>query len=364
MYYGQYINSLASIGIAFCISLAACSNHSEPQSYSDDGEDLSLSIPSAIAKTRINTDDLELSVSISGQNVLMTPTENADQTEAMSSNTNWVGKISVPVGQILQLSVRWSINLVVLATLDKNIGPYTSDNEPIFVPADYTYPDDDNDGFTNLQELNATPPTKVDDPLSIPTSNAAVNPQGLDANRDGIADAQDDINSDGLVDVYDMPKQYKRGNKGPAGGWVVYTADNGRSGLEVAPMDHSSLVRWYCDDEAWPAVEAHVAGSGEHNSMAMLEGCAGTGFVDAAVTADNYELNGFSDWFLPSIAELELIAEVVALDELAFFDVNIHYWSSSQHDTATSAWAYDILGEEQVLHERSDLLRVRAVRAF
>jgi len=309
MFDGQYKNTLAFIGVAVCTSLFACSNPSEPQSNPDDPENFSIPIPSAIAKARINPDELDLLVSVNGQNVPMMPPDNSNQAEGMPEDTTWSGTIPVPVGQTLQLSVRWSIDLVDLATLDRKIEALTSDSNVIFLPNAYTYPDDDKDNFTNLQELSATPPTEVDNSISIPTSDAVVNPNGIDANGNGIADAEDDTNG-----------------RGPAGGWVFHVTNNGQSGLEVAPEDHGQLVRWYCVDDTLPGATGLEVGTGEQNSMQMLQVCAGTGFVDAAVVADTYELNGFTDWFLPSVSELFLIYEFVARDEfgLSGFDENVH----------------------------------------
>jgi len=42
-------------------------------------------------------------------------------------------------------------------------------------------------------------------------------------------------------------------------------------------------------------------------------------------------LNGYSDWFLPSIDELHLIYSVIGLPQYAY------YWSSSEYDS-DNAW--------------------------
>jgi len=360
MIYGKYINTLYFFGISVCALLSACSNSVEPQSNENRSGEFSFDIPPAIAKAEFNPADLELTVLVNEQNVAMMPL----QSDNPAGGTTWSATIPVPVGVALQISVRWSIGPVDLATLDRTLTALTADGRVTISPSNYIYPDEDKDNFTNLQELKATPPTEVDNAFSIPTADAVLNPNGIDANRDGIADAQDDINGDGLVDSNDLPRTYNIGDKGPAGGWVIHLTDKGRGGLEVAPEDYSRSVRWYCDDVTLPGAEGILVGTGKQNTINMLDGCASTGFVDAASAADTYEFAGFTDWFLPSIAELNLIAALVERGKLNILNENIHYWSSSQHETATSAWAYDISSVNQVLHERSDLLRVRAIRAF
>ena len=96
---------------------------------------------------------------------------------------------------------------------------------------------------------------------------------------------------------------YAIGDKGPAGGFVFYVINGGHSGLEAAPEDivvePNNLL--FCDD---PIPDAYFTaiGSGQSNTRAILRVCYGGSM--AAVLADRYSLNGFSDWFLPSRDEL------------------------------------------------------------
>ncbi|MCP4230132.1 MAG: hypothetical protein GY771_08285, partial [bacterium] len=114
----------------------------------------------------------------------------------------------------------------------------------------------------------------------------------------------------------DYAKTYEIGQTGPAGGIVFYVTAGGSSGLEAAPPPGSLapwLAPWSCYSNPFdppsslPIVEwsggvsGTAVGTGAQNTADIVESCVTMpDFEFAAKKADEYTLNGFDDWFLPS----------------------------------------------------------------
>lgn len=148
------------------------------------------------------------------------------------------------------------------------------------------------------------------------------------------------------------------GDTGPAGGKVFYLSDaNGLHGLEAATVDQSNGIQWGCWNDAVGGTSTAV-GTGKANTAAINAIC-GTG--TAAQVAASYSLNGYSDWYLPSKDELDLLLKKqVVVGGFA----DRMYWSSSEYPFRAYAWYirfnYGVHGSAQ----HSMLQSVRAVRAF
>ncbi len=131
--------------------------------------------------------------------------------------------------------------------------------------------------------------------------------------------------------VYVAEIVYEIGDTGPAGGKIFYVnpdaSTDGWKYLEVAPLP-SPQVSWYY----WSDIETVAVGgtsieigSGITNTALILSQAGHTN--SAAKICDDFILNTFTDWFLPSKNELDL---------LDFKDQGC-YWSSSE-GSATTAW--------------------------
>lgn len=100
---------------------------------------------------------------------------------------------------------------------------------------------------------------------------------------------------------------YEIGLPGPAGGIVFYISDGGgnrirgRHGMEAAPVDQG-MAPWGCAKTEIRGAEGTEIGTGAQNTQAILSQCTEPG--TAAAIADSYELNGYTDWYLPSLKEL------------------------------------------------------------
>ena len=165
---------------------------------------------------------------------------------------------------------------------------------------------------------------------------------------------------------------YVIGQIGPAGGIVFYITNGGLNGLEAAPADQSIPLApgaaWGCNGTLIAGADGTAVGSGAQNTADILAGCLDTPI--AAEIANGYTLNGFSDWFLPSIDELnELYLQkdiVGGFSEVCpDFGCSI-YWSSSELFSTldNNAHAVDFSDGVNYGFITDQLLGVRAVRAF
>ena len=159
-----------------------------------------------------------------------------------------------------------------------------------------------------------------------------------------------------------LEKTYVIGHTGPAGGIVFYTLGLGHHGLEAATIDQAIPLNpgaeWGCTGTAVAGAFGIAIGTGAQNTAVILAGCSTAGI--AARLADNFTLNGYNDWFLPSRDELhELYLNRVGV---AGFTSGA-YWSSSQV-SATFAQYVVFASGNQFVATKNNPFGVRAVRAF
>jgi hypothetical protein len=156
------------------------------------------------------------------------------------------------------------------------------------------------------------------------------------------------------------------GDKGPAGGIVFYVTDGGKHGLEVGPTDLGPTL-WGCLGAVITGADSHNVGSGQQNTLDILAGCSEPN--NAAQIANDYTLNGYGDWFLPSIDELNLMSinigpqAAAPLTNAGNFYTGTQYWSSSEYDWIYG-WAWDFSGKGYFLYKDIKYLSVRPIRAF
>ena len=157
-----------------------------------------------------------------------------------------------------------------------------------------------------------------------------------------------------------VPRLYEIGDSGPAGGIVFYVDASGLHGLEAAPADQSSEVPWGCYGKHIYGADGLAVGTGAQNTADILAGC--TESPIAAEIAHTYSLNGYTDWFLPSRDELNLLY----LQKLVVggFATGGRYWSSTEYGS-DEAWYQNFGdGRQDYVNGKGSPWRVRAVRAF
>jgi TolB-like protein len=135
---------------------------------------------------------------------------------------------------------------------------------------------------------------------------------------------------------------YRIGDTGPAGGLVFYDKGNSIGGwryLEAAPAGLGPTV--YISNpgnfppnlyQLWERTydnTGRAIGRGISNTEYLMQIAQAVGGFNWAVRAcDNYELNGFNDWFLPSRDELNFIYGNLYLQGLGNYRQE-QYWSST-----------------------------------
>jgi hypothetical protein len=99
-------------------------------------------------------------------------------------------------------------------------------------------------------------------------------------------------------------------------------------------------------------------GTGFFNTSAIADSC---GAGNAAFICDTLSLNGFTDWFLPSLNEFSKI--YINRTTIGGFE-NDYYWTSCEMDNPSQAWAIAFNFGNLVPFFRTIQHRVRAARYF
>jgi hypothetical protein len=142
-----------------------------------------------------------------------------------------------------------------------------------------------------------------------------------------------------------------------AGGMVFYLDGSGLHGLVVTEID-VGYFPWGCEGASIPTSPAF--GSGAANTAAIIASCAEANI--AAKVADNLVLNGYSDWFLPSLEELSLVYSNIHLKGLGGLDYAMP-WSSTEVDATQAYVIYFYNGGGWTMRKGYNRA-IRAIRAF
>jgi hypothetical protein len=161
----------------------------------------------------------------------------------------------------------------------------------------------------------------------------------------------------------DEPTVYNVGDLGPAGGIVFHIADGGLHGLEASLEDQAIPfdpgAEWGCAGTEIAGADGTEIGTGAQNTADILAGCATAGI--AARLADDYTVNGFDDWFLPSEDEM---AALYLHQYLVGGFAPFHYWGSTEISAIfADTWRFSAVGQCGDCIKGS-FAGVRAVRAF
>lgn len=150
------------------------------------------------------------------------------------------------------------------------------------------------------------------------------------------------------------------------GGIIVYIFQSGdpgyvsgeTHGLIAAPSDQSSSIQWWNGSYTITGATGMALGTGNNNTNTIVTSQGGGSY--AAKLCADLVLDGYSDWYLPSINELaKLYLNRVAVG--GFF--GNYYWSSSEGDAANARYYHFVYGA-QYIGAKSGSLNVRAFRSF
>jgi|GEM_PF-1545151 len=168
-----------------------------------------------------------------------------------------------------------------------------------------------------------------------------------------------------IVNVMVAAPAYNLRDVGPAGGLIFYInptcTTDGWVYLEAAPSDRSSTQRWSNLLTTIGTTSQNV-GTGNTNTNMIINQ---VGHTDSAANAcKQTSVNGYGDWFLPSLGELNLMfSNLKALGVGGF--VNNYYWSSSENpDKWAFVKAFYLYGEVTNNQKNLTNLPTRCIRKF
>jgi hypothetical protein len=151
-------------------------------------------------------------------------------------------------------------------------------------------------------------------------------------------------------------------------GGIVFWVDpnDNTKGLVCALTDQSAGIIWHATNDGTTGATATAIGTGQANTDEIIE------LYDtennAAKLCDDFVLDGYSDWYLPSKDELNKMYEnigqgnTLGLGNVGGFAAS-GYWSSSEN-YSNFAWYSNFYDGYSDLKLKSSTYRVRAVRAF
>jgi len=168
------------------------------------------------------------------------------------------------------------------------------------------------------------------------------------------------------------------GSIGPSGGYIFYdkgSYSNGWRYLEAAPASSEFRAQWGLYSITCPGTQTGI-GTGRANTTTiinLLNANNQTGRAAQLCVALN--INGYTGWFLPSRDELNEMWIALKMDRNNIGGFNIsgiwpqgYYWSSSDYNAYGSqynTWSQRFNdGSQSAGNSRSDILSVRAIRAF
>ena len=168
------------------------------------------------------------------------------------------------------------------------------------------------------------------------------------------------------VILYAQWKPYALRDTGPAGGHIFYDKGSYSDGwryLEAAPVSTEwTGIQWGSYGTLIGGTLTGI-GAGQNNTTTIvtwLDSHLETGC--AAQLCNDLTVDGYSDWFLPSKDELNLMYENLKVHEVGSF-ADYHYWSSSE-GTAFSTRGQRFDSGSWGYYFKDHTYRVRAVRAF
>ncbi len=132
-------------------------------------------------------------------------------------------------------------------------------------------------------------------------------------------------------------------------------------GLIAAASDQSTAAEWGCQGYEIPGADGTTLGTGNQNTIDIMDFCTTAGI--AARICGDLVLNGYNDWYLPSLDELlKLYINRVAIGGFS----STNYWTSSEHNVFIYNGARFVNFQDGSINWniKNITYYVRAIRAF
>ena len=162
-------------------------------------------------------------------------------------------------------------------------------------------------------------------------------------------------------------------------GGIIFYLDGNGGGLVAAPTDQSSGSEFGCKGILISGADGTSIGSGFQNTQDIVNASCSPSTLSSSLAAEicgSLLLGGYSDWFLPSRDEINLVWQNLADSDgngvntgqsdpnnIGGF-VNSYYWSSTESDN-NNAWIQSFInGSWGGGNSKASSHKVRAIRAF
>ena len=158
---------------------------------------------------------------------------------------------------------------------------------------------------------------------------------------------------------------YSVGDLVPAlGGYIFYLDGSGCHGLVAKATDEAGTYQWSSTNFTTWAYASGIYGGAQNTKKSISRAVANSSTCAAASVCDNLASGGYTDWYLPSKDELDMMYVNLHLQGLGGF-ASVYYWSSTEGD-GHSAWGQDFSygGAQGANYGKNGNGAVRAVRAF
>lgn len=132
------------------------------------------------------------------------------------------------------------------------------------------------------------------------------------------------------------------------------------TGLISATSDQSSGIQWYNGTNILIGTTSPNIGEGQNNTNEIIA-AQGAGSY-AAKLCDDTTIDGYSDWYLPSLFELDKLYTNLFLNSIGGFS-SVPYWSSYEVDLTNGQGTNFSTGNHWTA-PKSSAYNIRAVRSF
>lgn len=216
--------------------------------------------------------------------------------------------------------------------------------------------------IANKQTMTATAPVSITgNPTVIASGAVAISIAAATPSTAGSMSATDKTKLNAIaIPAHTIGESY-------GGGIIFYLDASGKHGLIAATTDQSTGIQWYNGSYTNTTAFASSVGAGDGNTS-MIVFNQGAGAYAAKLC---YDLNtgGFTDWYLPSKYELNLMYQnigqgnLLGLGNVGGFAYN-YYWSSTENYTNLAWFQCFFCSGSQNYGYKNLTNYVRAVRAF
>ena len=145
------------------------------------------------------------------------------------------------------------------------------------------------------------------------------------------------------------------------GGIIFYLDATGCHGLVAKATDEAGTYQWSSTNFPSYAYASGIYGGAQNTKKSIARAIAQSSTCPAASVCDWDVSGGYTDWYLPSKDELDMMYVNLHLQGLGNFNNN--YWSSTEYNS-NNAWAQPFTGNYQYPGSKTTPGLVRAVRAF